>query len=742
MWRNVFSRFLSTIIAAAVLTSCLCAHAATDHHWWLKNKGEQDFTAARTWNEELLFAIRRATARPVVHARNLFHSSVCMWDIWAAYDPNAEGYLVKEKLTPPANPADLLAAREEAISYACYRLLSHRFQNSPNAEISLEEFDLRMADLGYDTAITTTEGNSPAAFGNRVAAAVIAWGLTDNSNEQENYAANNGYEPMNGPLVVDLFGNPICAPQTPFDPEETCMRNPNHWQPLALEFFVGQSGIFLGEYPDFLGPHWGYISPFALRERNRSETGVHLDPGPFPHFGTDTHDEYVTTYIRNIELSSWLDPDDGQTMDISPASFGNNPLGTNDGTGYDVNPATGQPYEPQIVKRGDWARVIAEFWADGPDSETPPGHWNTLANYVSDTIEEKRIGGEGPIVADLEWDVKLYFALNGTLHDAAIGAWGAKGYYDSPRPISAIRYLCEVGQSSFPEEPNYDPLGMPLIPGLIELVTVETTAVDERHEHLAGEEGKIAVLSWVGAPEEPEDTYTGVDWILCGDWVPYQRPSFVSPPFGGYISGHSTYSRSAAEIMTAFTGTKFFPGGMGTWPAPQNEFLVFEDGPSEDIELQWATYQDASDQCSVSRQTGGIHPPLDDIPGRLMGFELGMLGWREAQEYWDGTASYHSADTSRDHIIDLSELLRAIQLFGFGGYDCAQATEDGYAPTTVKGQEIPGECYPHDGDYAPDDFKISLNELLRLVQYYNVGAYDYCIEEWPPTEDNFRPALL
>ena len=39
----------------------------------------------------------------------------------------------------------------------------------------------------------------------------------------------------------------------------------------------------------------------------------------------------------------------------------------------------------------------------------------------------------------LEWDVKLYLALNGAVHDAAIAAWGAKRHYDSARPISMIR---------------------------------------------------------------------------------------------------------------------------------------------------------------------------------------------------------------------------------------------------------------------------------------------------------------
>ena len=58
---------------------------------------------------------------------------------------------------------------------------------------------------------------------------------------------------------------------------------------------------------------------------------------------------------------------------------------------------------------------------------------------------------------------------------------------------------------------------------------------------------------------------------------------------------------------------------MGEFETKQNEFLVFEDGPTADITLQWATYRDAADQSSLSRIWGGIHPPFDDIPGRRIG---------------------------------------------------------------------------------------------------------------------------
>ena len=122
------------------------------------------------------------------------------------------------------------------------------------------------------------------------------------------------------------------------------------------------------------------------------------------------------------------------------------------------------------------------------------------------------------------------------------------------------------------------------------------------------------------------------------NWWPYQRPSFVTPPFAGYVSGHSTYSRAAAEVLTALTGDPYFPGGMSGFPIPANEFLVFEHGPSVDMVMQCATYRDAADQCSLSRIWGGIHPPADDIPGRSSesGWGGTPSGWRYRSSAGDG----------------------------------------------------------------------------------------------------------
>ena len=145
-----------------------------------------DHSVARVWDDQLLHAISIDTARPTVHARNLFHLSTAMYDAWAAYDPTALQYVHHEKLSAP----DIEAARNEAISYAAYDLIKHRFVIGPagvgpGAFQTLVDIRQQMIDLGYDPDNTSTVGNSPAAVGNRIAQSVINYGLADGSSEVE-----------------------------------------------------------------------------------------------------------------------------------------------------------------------------------------------------------------------------------------------------------------------------------------------------------------------------------------------------------------------------------------------------------------------------------------------------------------------------------------------------------------------------------------------------------------------------
>ena len=630
-------------------------------------------TIAHTWNEVLIDAIRADFARPTVHARNLFHSSVLMYDAWAVYDDQASTYFLGNTLggfevpfAGVAMPEDIDAAREEAISYATYRLLTHRFQFSPGADEILESLDETMMDLGYDTEFTDTdyEMGPPAALGNYLAEMMIAFGLQDGSNEGSDYT-NSYYLPVNDPLDMTGPGNPN-------------IDDPNRWQPLEVPEFIDQGGNPFTDTPPFLSPEWGNVVPFALAdsvmtqyERDGFNYNVYHDQGPPPFIdtlGTREGDEFYRWGFSMVTVwQSHHDPNDETLWDISPASIGNVESlptsfdqyetfynffdGGDAGEGHDINPATGEPYIPQFVKRADYSRILAEFWADGPDSETPPGHWFTILNYVnSHPMLEKRWRGQGPELDDLEWDVKTYFTLGGAMHDAAVTAWSVKGWYDYIRPVAALRFMADRGQNTDPDLPSFNPAGIPLIDGLIELVSE-----DDPLAGLGGiNVGKIKFYTWRGPDfiPEPETDYAGVGWILAENWWPYQRPTFVTPPFAGYVSGHSTFSRAAAEVLTFMTGDPFFPGGIGEFQCEQNEFLVFEEGPSEDVTLQWATYRDASDQCSLSRIWGGIHPPADDVPGRLMGIEIGLHSFIHANEFIEAGLPRVAAVTPSTNVVN------------------------------------------------------------------------------------------
>ncbi|MCA9838375.1 MAG: vanadium-dependent haloperoxidase [Trueperaceae bacterium] len=618
---------------------------------------EASQSVARNWNEMLLQVIRNDFARPVVHARNLFQTSALMYDAWTVFADGDKPYLLGQTVDGFSCPfsgfeaqTSLEAARDEAISYAMYTFLQKRFENRPNINQGIDRFFL---ELGYDKRFLSTDyqSGSAAALGNYLADCMIRFAAQDGANELYGYT-NNYYFPINRGLDASLPGNPNIT-------------DPNRWQPLIFkECFVDQSGqcIFSDGETQFVGAEWGNVRPFALSNadmtsytRDDQSYKVYYDPGSPPHINPQAFDDsseiYAWTMSTVARWSADLDPSNGKMIDISPGNIGN--VGIENypssfeefqqfydaktykalGSGYPLNPYTQKPYEPNLVPLGDFTRVLAEFWADGPDSETPPGHWFVILNYVSDhPAFEKRFKGEGPVLDALEWDIKAYFTLGGAMHDAAIAAWSVKGWYDYIRPISAIRYMADHGQRSDPTLPNYSPAGLPLIPGFSELVKEGDALAGNNNENV----GKLKIYAWRGpaAIANPVVDTAGVGWILAENWWPYQRPNFITPPFAGYVSGHSTFSRAAADIMTYLTGDAYFPGGLGEFDAPKNDFLVFEEGPSQAIVLQWATYQDASDQTSLSRIWGGIHPPADDIPGRIIGEKIANLVSEKVESYF------------------------------------------------------------------------------------------------------------
>ena len=241
-WPSSVALGLGLLVARPWVHAPTCPPVAQHPEW----------SVARRWDEALLDAIRRALPNPPVHARNLFHTSAAMWDAWAAYDPTATGYFVKEKHSAP----DVAAARNEAISYAAYRVLTARFIKAVGGPTSLSEFDDVMDSLCYPLDVTTTEGDSPAALGNRIAKTILAYGLTDGSNQA------NGYVPTR--LQA---GEPAARGR---HSPGTTMTDPNRWQPLQIEHMISQNGIpVTNGVQQAVGPDWGHVTTLRLAAGRR-----------------------------------------------------------------------------------------------------------------------------------------------------------------------------------------------------------------------------------------------------------------------------------------------------------------------------------------------------------------------------------------------------------------------------------------------------------------------------------------
>jgi len=141
----------------------------------------------------------------------------------------------------------------------------------------------------------------------------------------------------------------------------------------------------------------------------------------------------------------------------------------------------------------------------------------------------------------------------------------------------------------------------------------------------------------------------------------------------------------------------------------------------------------------------GITVTVEGDVGTLVGALEGTGNFVECQSDVEGEgegegdgspeATVHRSDQNGDGVINLSELLRVIQFFNAGGLHCANppgSTEDGYAPGANAAQQ---DCAPHSSDYNPQDWVISLSELLRLIQFFNTGGYFPC----ESGEDGFCP---
>jgi len=194
---------------------------------------------ATDWNEQVLEAIRNDYARPTVHARNLMHSSMIMYDCWAAYDTtSSEHYFLGNTLGDytcdfdfqnfliPSDLAERQEAQEISMSYGVYRLIKHRYMNSPQAAATMTNIYIQMVIQGLDTLVVSTDylNDGPAALGNYIAEQIIAFGMQDGANETDDYG-NLCYTAVNPNIL-------------PENPGTSGIIDPNSWQPIELSVSI------------------------------------------------------------------------------------------------------------------------------------------------------------------------------------------------------------------------------------------------------------------------------------------------------------------------------------------------------------------------------------------------------------------------------------------------------------------------------------------------------------------------
>jgi hypothetical protein len=285
---------------------------------------------------------------------------------------------------------------------------------------------------------------------------------------------------------------------------------PGRWQPL-----IYLNGAHEAKTPKFICPHWGKVKPFALTSGNqyRPTTGPQ----------SPLSQSFIDQAKHVIDIQARLTPEQ---------------------------------------------KVIAEYWADGPNSELPPGHWTEFAAFVAERDH-----------LDLNQTVKLFFALANAIFDASIATWDAKREFDYVRPVTAIRHLFRGKR----------------IPG------------------------------WAGAGKGTQD--------IPGEmWKPFQVPSFPTPPFSEFTSGHSGFSMAAATVLKRFTNSDRF----GFFYA-QNESLKADPGePVTDVVLHWPTFTSAAQQAGESRLYGGIHFYEGNVVGLDIGEKVGNAAYEKAQNLWSG----------------------------------------------------------------------------------------------------------
>jgi hypothetical protein len=513
------------------------------------------------WDEQLLSVIRAYPAKtgPTITARALGVLHTATYDAWAAYDPVA-------KVTRPDGPAQQQAAsntlenKQAAISYAAVRVLNDLFpvpstcaippdpptpfcpippsSNPPSPGYQPPNTLLQSLTYPINTNLPADPNSTtatPAEVGNLAANAVLDFRHKDGSNQSNGYADTTGYDSANKWNVMNdrWRWQPLCVltAKGANPPPPTPPQPPVRDQSLPCP---DTDGYYAVQNP--LTPQWGKVTPFSAPPSQYRVLGP-----PRSADGSCCSTTDILTAVK----------DTGNLSDSSKAR--------------------------------------AEYWADGPKSEFPPGHTAVFAQALS------RKKGHS-----LDSDAKLFFLIGNAMMDASIAAWYVKyiagwpaispfAKYDFVRPVTAIREYYKT----------QDP---PIVPG-----------------------------AWLG----PNKGFAGDEGVPADQWLPYQALTVVTPPFPEYVSGHSTFTSAGATMLATFNGGDTF-GVSVLIKAGSSKIEPGGSVPKADVTLTWPTFTDAADDAGMSRRWGGIHFYTGDVHGRGLGRQVAQSVWGTGQNYIKG----------------------------------------------------------------------------------------------------------
>ncbi len=213
------------------------------------------------------------------------------------------------------------------------------------------------------------------------------------------------------------------------------------------------------------------------------------------------------------------------------------------------------------------------------------------------------------------------------------------------------------------------------------------------------------------------------------------------PPAGTYDAAVD-FVPDDDEHYETVSGTVQVAVAKATAVVQFNALTQFYDGTAKEVEvvtipagLSVTVLYDGETTAPSSIGEYSVTATVDET--NYVGNASGTFEIRVATEGESCLREFHSADINQDNTINLSELLRVVQFYNSGGLHCAtpsDSTEDGYVAHAGANQD----CCPHSADYRPDptDWVIDITELLRIIQLYNSNAYYFCPEN-PSSDDTY-----